>query len=140
MSGFYIAPFARIAKYTVDMPFDFKEEIYDPQDGTYLTTVEGEIPLHGKINSFTGGLLFGAQWKIAKQVFLDWWILGPHYGSANGSVLGKKTLSKIRKLMTPSGQGTTRYSSILSQDFSSNNHSLNLRSTFVNLSNFCIPH
>ena len=26
-------------------------------------------------------------------MYLDWWILGPHYGSSKGSVIGKKPLS-----------------------------------------------
>lgn len=83
--GFYIAPFARYAKYSVEGPFN-----YDVTVGT--TTQSGVIPLSGDIKTFTGGLLFGAQWKLSKLVYLDWWILGGSYGTSSGSISGKKTL------------------------------------------------
>lgn len=85
--GFYIAPFARIANYTAKMPYEFEYE--HPIDGT----IEDSIPLDGKISTFSGGVLFGAQWKLSKLVYLDWWILGPHYGTSNGDITGKKSLS-----------------------------------------------
>ncbi len=86
--GFYIAPFAKYATFTADMPFQF--DVENPI--THVTTKE-TIPLDGKINTYTGGLLFGAQWKLSKLVYLDWWILGPNYGTSTGSINGRKTLS-----------------------------------------------
>ena len=85
--GFYIAPFARIAGYTVQMPFEFEYE--HPQDGT----IEETIPLEGRISTFTGGFMLGAQWKLSKLIYLDWWILGPHYGTSNGHITGTKSLT-----------------------------------------------
>lgn len=82
MRGFYLAPFARISNYNVEMPFEF-----DVNGTTQL------IPLSGKLNTFTGGLQIGAQWRLGGKMYLDWWILGPQYGSANGSIDGKKTLN-----------------------------------------------
>lgn len=32
--------------------------------------------------------MFGAQWFLGRHVCLDWWIMGPHYGSGNGSFSG----------------------------------------------------
>lgn len=85
--GFYIAPFARIANYTVETPFEFE---YDhPIEGPK----EEIIPLDGRISTFTGGFMLGAQWKLPKSLYLDWWILGPHYGSSNGDIKGSKELS-----------------------------------------------
>jgi hypothetical protein len=85
--GFYIAPFARFANYTVQTPFEFE---YDhPLEGPQEET----IPLDGKISTFTGGFMLGAQWKLPKSLYLDWWILGPHYGTSNGDIKGNKTLS-----------------------------------------------
>lgn len=85
--GFYIAPFARIASYSVQTPFEFE---YDhPIDGPQEET----IPLDGKVSTFTGGFMLGAQWKLPKSIYLDWWILGPHYGSSNGDIKGTKNLS-----------------------------------------------
>lgn len=80
--GFYVAPFVRYAQYSADVPYKFEV------DGA-----EKEIPLSGHVNSITGGILFGAQWKLAERVHLDWWILGPNYGSTSGSISGKKALS-----------------------------------------------
>ncbi|RTL58260.1 MAG: DUF3575 domain-containing protein [Sphingobacteriales bacterium] len=80
--GFYIAPFACYAHYTGDLPYIYNDN-----------GVDKTIPLSGSINTITGGLLFGAQWKIGKTVYLDWWIIGPHYGSSNGSISGRQSLS-----------------------------------------------
>ena len=33
-------------------------------------------------------MLFGAQWSLGKRICLDWQILGPHYGSGDGSLKG----------------------------------------------------
>jgi hypothetical protein len=85
--GFYIAPFARIANYSVKTPFEFE---YDhPIDGLQ----EEIIPLEGKVSAFTGGFMLGAQWKLPKSIYLDWWILGPNYGSSSGNIKGNKNLS-----------------------------------------------
>lgn len=87
LQGFYVAPFMRYASYTAKMPFEFE---YDhPIDGP----ISEIIPLDGKINSFTGGVMIGAQWKLSKVMYLDWWILGPSYGGAKGDISGKKDLS-----------------------------------------------
>jgi hypothetical protein len=84
--GFYIAPFLSYAHYTGDLPYSYND------NGTDKT-----IPLSGSINTITGGLMFGAQWNLAKAVYLDWWILGPHYGSSDGSISGKQSLSSTEQ-------------------------------------------
>ncbi|WP_316752171.1 DUF3575 domain-containing protein [Pedobacter gandavensis] len=84
--GFYVAPFVRYAKYDVSLPYN-----YEATFGT--TTVKDKIDMKGSLNTITGGVLFGAQWKLSKAVYLDWWILGPNYGSNSGSISGKKKLS-----------------------------------------------
>lgn len=81
--GFYIAPFVRYAKYTADLPYT-----YDINNGA----IRDKINLSGSVNTFTGGVLFGAQWKLSKRVFFDWWILGPNYGVSSGSIAGQKNL------------------------------------------------
>jgi hypothetical protein len=79
--GFYIAPFLSYAHYTADLPYKY-------YDGDYKT-----IPLTGSMNSYTGGFLLGAQWSLSSSVYLDWWILGPHYGISKGTASGTKSLS-----------------------------------------------
>jgi hypothetical protein len=81
-SGFYFAPFVRFTTFTADLPFDFDV------NGTNET-----IPLSGNLKTVTGGFLLGAQWNLGKLLSLDWWILGPQYGSSDGKIEGKKTLS-----------------------------------------------
>ena len=88
--GFYIAPFARYANYTVDLSLEFEVESGNPIDPTIMET----IPLNGEASSFSGGVLFGAQWKVAESFYLDWWILGPHYGSTSGNITGKRALNQ----------------------------------------------
>jgi len=80
--GFYIAPFVRYSSYSMDVPFKF--DVEDRQE---------TMPLSGTLNSFQGGILLGAQWKLASRVHLDWWIIGPSYGSSSGNIDGKKNLS-----------------------------------------------
>lgn len=92
--GFYLAPFARFARYKTSLlEFD-----YDDGNGGQET-----INLAGKLTSTTGGLLMGAQWPIGKRVVLDWWILGPHYGSATGKFSGISS-----QTMTPAEQDDLR--------------------------------
>ena len=50
--GFYIAPFASIARYKTEVNFTFEDN-----------GVDKTIPMSGKVNTITGGLMFGAQWK-----------------------------------------------------------------------------
>lgn len=80
--GFYLGPFASIARYNADILFE-----YDDAGSTKT------IPLSGDVNTFTGGLMIGAQWKLSQLIYLDWWILGPNYGTSKGDVTGKKTLN-----------------------------------------------
>lgn len=88
--GFYIAPFVRFARYTTKLPFSY-------DDGGIKKTID----LSGSLSTVTGGILFGKQWQLGKYVSLDWWIFGPQYGTSNGKIDGKKTL-------TPSEQSSLR--------------------------------
>ncbi len=80
--GFYLGPFASIAKYNADLLFEY--------DDAGITKT---IPLSGDVNSLTGGLMIGAQWKLSKVIFLDWWILGANYGTSKGDITGQQKLS-----------------------------------------------
>lgn len=84
--GFYIAPFVRYSKFSAEVPYTFDVEVAG-------TTRTETMPLSGDVTALTGGLLFGAQWKLSKLVYLDWWILGPNYGTSSGDISGKKNLS-----------------------------------------------
>jgi len=77
--GFYMAPFYRYASFkTSQLEFTYSD----------ILNVENTINLSGKLTANTAGLMFGAQWPLGKNVSLDWWIFGPHYGSGTGNFSG----------------------------------------------------
>lgn len=82
--GFYLAPFFRNAKFSgKGIGIDFTLDSGQP----------ATFNMEGSIKSNTFGLLMGAQWKLGKNFWLDWQILGPHYGSAKGTITGTSNLS-----------------------------------------------
>jgi len=92
--GFYIAPFYRYSKYTINnITFDYSNTAGN----------ESSIDMSGTFSSHTGGLLFGAQWLLGKHICLDWSILGPHYGKGNGLINGTTTVP-----LTPAEQNDLR--------------------------------
>jgi hypothetical protein len=79
--GFYLAPFARYATYSGELPYEYDYETATGQNTTSLF-------MSGRINTISGGLMIGAQWKLSRQVYLDWWILGASAGSSTGNLNG----------------------------------------------------
>lgn len=77
--GFYFSLFYRYARHEVgNISVD-----YENNAGTTSTAT-----LTGSLTSNTGGFMLGSQWVIGKRVVLDWWILGPHFGAAKGTLTG----------------------------------------------------
>ena len=77
--GFYLAPFYRNSKLSLEgVSFDYEDELGTPSS----------IKAKGSINGNTVGLLIGSQFNLGKSFVLDWWIIGPHYGSASGAING----------------------------------------------------
>ncbi len=83
MKGFYIAPYARYASFDLGLPFSYSYD-QDPTAGVSVVTKTAKF--NGKINSFSGGLMFGTQFNIAKRLVLDIWWIGGHYGSSSGDL------------------------------------------------------
>jgi hypothetical protein len=82
--GFYLAPFFRSASFSgKGIGIDFTLDNGQP----------ATFNMSGTIKSNTYGLLIGAQWKLGKRIWLDWQILGPHYGNATGNITGISTAS-----------------------------------------------
>jgi hypothetical protein len=89
--GFYLAPFFRSAKYDgKGIGIDFTLD--NGQSATFN--------MEGNIKTNTYGLLLGAQWKLGKNFWLDWQILGPNYGSASGTITGKSNIALSRNERT----------------------------------------
>lgn len=84
--GFYLGVFANYTNYNTQLPV-----VYNNKTGLF----------NGKINTYTGGVQVGWQFKIVKDFFIDLWIVGPNYGASSGS------LDFIGSL-TPSEQSTLR--------------------------------
>ena len=80
--GFYLGLFGNLARYNADVPFEY--------DDAGLTKT---IPMSGNITTITGGLMIGSQFRLGGPVYLDWWILGPNYGTSSGNLSGKKSMS-----------------------------------------------
>lgn len=88
--GFYVAPFLRYARYNADLPFNYEYQ-------QNATTVKDKMDFNGGVDTFTGGVMIGAQWSLGKSISLDLWIAGPNYGFASGSISGKKTLNSMEQ-------------------------------------------
>lgn len=82
--GFYTALYARYAKFNIDYDYD-----YSTETRTY------NIPLRSELKGFGGGIMGGVQWRIAKRLNLDWYIIGAHYGSLKGKINGATDLSSM---------------------------------------------
>ncbi len=78
-TGFYLATFYRNVTYKGSgLKFTYENSLM----------VQNSIAMSGKLTGNTFGLMLGAQWALGKHFSLDWWILGPHYGSGNGDFSG----------------------------------------------------
>lgn len=78
--GFYLAPFMRQANFKAA-----GVKVAYPQ----VTGGQGSLFLSGDVKGTTFGLMMGAQWALGKNICLDWFIIGPHFGRANGSLNAK---------------------------------------------------
>lgn len=77
--GFYLAPYYRYSKFqTEDVYVNYTDD----------TNNEQEIKLSGDITASSFGLMLGAQWMLSKHISLDWWIVGGHFGTSKGDVVG----------------------------------------------------
>ncbi len=77
LKGFYIAPYARYATFDVSIPITYANPNY---------TTKPTVLFNGTIKTFSGGLLLGTQFSIAKKLVLDFYIIGAHYGSSSGTI------------------------------------------------------
>ena len=77
--GFYIAPYYRYTNFSTDNI----TLTYSATNGP-----ERSVDLSGKLSGHSGGIMFGAQWFLGRNISLDWWIVGAHYGAGNGSFSG----------------------------------------------------
>ena len=77
--GFYLAPFYRHSEYSIK-----DIEIYYDSDSGGEETMDTK----GNISTNTFGLQIGSQFNLGSRLVLDWFIIGPHYGSGKGDLVG----------------------------------------------------
>jgi hypothetical protein len=82
MRGFYLAPYARISTYDMQVPVSFNS-------GTSKRTALFD----GKLNNTTGGLMLGSQFQLSNRLYLDWWIIGGSIGGASGNLIAATSLN-----------------------------------------------
>ncbi len=76
MRGFYIAPYGRYASFDLSLPVNY----------TYNSQSKNAV-FSGTITSMSGGLMFGTQHNLGKNIIIDIWLIGAHAGSANGNLI-----------------------------------------------------
>ncbi|WP_156308458.1 DUF3575 domain-containing protein [Sphingobacterium endophyticum] len=81
--GFYFGPFIKYAKYNFGTNFEYTVENSAPET----------IPLDGSVGTWSAGIAIGSQFKLTESLFLDLRILGPHFGTSNIKMQGKKSLT-----------------------------------------------
>ena len=87
--GFYIAPFIRYAHYKIKFPLQVLENKIEKH--------HRHVNFNGDFNTITYGVSIGAQWKIYKNVYLDWLIVGPHLGHAKNTLYANTKFSKAEQ-------------------------------------------
>lgn len=86
--GFYLGPYIRFAHYQGNLP-EYEYQLTGPEGEEVRKT----IPVSGKLNKITAGVLTGVQWKLGEKLYLDWWLVGIAAGPAGGKLRGKISLS-----------------------------------------------
>lgn len=81
MKGFYLAPYLRYRKVSLEAPVNYMDD----------NNAKQTITLDGKFSTFGGGLMIGSHFNIGKSFSLDWFILGAHFTSTNMTLSGTST-------------------------------------------------
>jgi hypothetical protein len=92
LKGFYLAPYIRYASFDLEGPISYNSG-GSKKKGIFA----------GKLNSFSGGIMIGSQFKLGKNLMLDWWIAGGHGGFGNGDLQYKADVP-----LTPSEQSSLK--------------------------------
>jgi hypothetical protein len=85
LNGFYVAPYIRLEGNKLDWTYKYTEDNGNVRN----------IGIHGKTSGIAGGLMLGAQWRLAKRMLVDWWIIGVAYGSYKVTLNGASDLSDM---------------------------------------------
>ncbi|HNF29864.1 MAG TPA: DUF3575 domain-containing protein [Chitinophagaceae bacterium] len=92
LKGFYLAAYGRFADFDLSVPVRYVASSLPGSPTEYAT-------FNGKIKSSSIGFMIGTQFRLAKKLVLDWWIIGGHYGRSKGDLnaLINRNLSPIEQ-------------------------------------------
>lgn len=76
MQGFYMSVYGRYTSFDLTAPIQFT--------GNGGTTENALFD--GKVNAFSGGIMFGVQYTLWKVLVLDVMLIGAHYGGCSGTL------------------------------------------------------
>ena len=82
--GFYAELYGRYGMFQLDYDYTFT-----------TNGKEYDMVIKGKPNGFGGGLLLGGQFNLFKNMVVDIYIIGAHYGKMSGNIDGVSDLSTM---------------------------------------------
>ncbi len=88
--GFYVAPYLKYTNYSLKAPLNYDLEL---TTSGQTFNESGSIPVKGSLNAYTAGVSVGFNFRLMDNLHLDWRLIGPGYGFANGSLGGQKKLT-----------------------------------------------
>lgn len=91
MQGFYLAPFVSFNHYSGNVPVNYYDYVNN-------VIIDKTATFSGSVNTYTAGLQLGAQWQLSNKFSLDWWIIGPNYGTSNGTFNFAGSLNDIEQI------------------------------------------
>lgn len=83
---FYTSPYIKYSRYQTQTAL-----FYNYTNTTNTTPIPVEVPIKGNINTLSAGIAVGLQFQILRSLYLDWKIIGTHYGFVFGKGSGTST-------------------------------------------------
>lgn len=83
---FYASPYLRYANYKGNFTLHYQ---YTDETGTSVATTN--VPVDLSLQTVSAGIAFGLQFNLFSALYLDWKILGTHYGILRGSGNGRSS-------------------------------------------------
>ncbi|SFS97869.1 DUF3575 domain-containing protein [Sphingobacterium wenxiniae] len=86
LRGFYISSFLQYANYRLQAQVDYI-------GGEYAAS-PSEFDFRGKMDTYSFGVALGYQWRLSNKFYLDWQMIGPHFGVNKGNFGGSNRNNK----------------------------------------------
>lgn len=83
---FYTSPYIKYSRYRASSTLFYNSSFVNTAN---TTPVPIEVPISGNINTLSAGIAVGLQFQILKSLYIDWKIIGTHYGFTFGKGAGE---------------------------------------------------